>query len=263
MMSEYEQMRQEVLREAARARRAAALKKAAFLLFFLLAVWLVAGYFAHVRLPLEIARLEKGIALTRESDNLELQKSEANRAKFKQAWTRAGLPMPQAGAIRGTDVRGLAGLLQDPLLDDGFYRGVRTAVAPRILANRLLSAQNQLGKAEKELPGKRNRVAMLSREFEGRLGKGSKDWQNSMQRAEAELAATEARVARLRKARDVELKGAWEFALELDHAASIPVRVGDLEPLEHALEVRRTWLNRLRRWPVTLSQGIFRTGKGE
>lgn len=262
-MSEYEQMMREAQREAAWKRRAGVFKMMVLLLFALLAGWLVACYFAHVRLPLEIARLERGIAQTRESDNLELQRSEANRAKFKRAWTRAGLPAPQLGAIRGGDARGLAGLLQDPLLDDGFCRAVRTVAAPRILASRLLSAQAKLEKALKELSMKRNRVSMLSREFEGRLGKGSSDWQVSMQRANAELSATKAQVAQLEKVRDKELKGAWEFALELDRVVSIPVRVGDLEPLEHALEVRRTWLGLLMRWPVTLGREIFRTRKGE
>lgn len=237
VMSEYERQRQACQREMARERHVRRAIRFMGLVLMVGAGYAVAGYFAYVRLPTEIANLERQVA-----------SAEATQDVFGRLKARSGLvaagqdPVKQAAALER-----LLGSPEFARLD-----GNTRAVAD--LVRRLTTSRGRLQTLRKQILQGENRVKMLNREFEGPVGKGSATWQRKMDKAKAELDRLKDDLQTAENMRAEALTAARARVKELDSIASADgTNADDRERLENL----RAWRDRLTVWPLPILKGLL------
>ncbi len=234
-MSEYERMRQEARREQARERRIRFLVRGALLLAAVAAAYAVAGYFAYVHLPEEIARLEKIVS----ADNRNRQDAVERAGRFQSLRRKFGLDA--AGKDVGKQFAALVQLARQPGFGDLQKDGGLSAIAelPRL--------QARLEALRKDLAQKQVRVKMLDREFEGPMGKGSASWKEKRQKAEDARADAETALREAMSARDEQVRAAMEKLAAYGKSLDAP---RGTSPEEERLGRLRAWRDRLQVWPL-------------
>ena len=235
--SEYARLRRAHLREQARARRLGLAGRLAGVLALVAAAYAAAGYFALVRLPADIARLEREVAV----DVQARQSAGAGADLFRTVRRASGLEA--AGTDPAKRFAALVQFARQPGYADLRGRGDLSALSG------LVKLQAQLASLRKDLAQKQNRVKMLGREFEGALGKGSPAWAQQMQKARDAQGAAEAALGEAAATRDRQVKKAMDQLAALEKALATP---RDATPAEVSLERARAWRDRLMVWPLSL-----------
>ena len=245
VMSEYERQRQAFLQEQARAGRFRLVGNILVALCLVLAGCAVAGYFALVRLPAEILRLEQAVSAERQARDNAGEMLDF----YKAAKARSGLDA--AGADPAKQLAALTQFTREPGFQELRKRGELSAVAE------LARCQARLAPLRNTLAQKQNRVKMLNREFNGPVGKGSASWQQKMAKAEAEQEAAEEALREATSVRDKQAQAAREALRGFEK--KLPVPGGGASPEEEKLARLRAWRDRLMVWPLPALEKLFKS----